>query len=77
MKVKRKNTIFWWLRNQGNRIKRRLGPIYINRLARFELVRYFGGDVQTWMNLQTTYEIKVASKERAKRIAREVVPMTA
>ena len=41
------------------------------------LVRYFGGDVQTWMNLQTTYEIKVASKERAKRIAREVVPMTA
>ena len=41
------------------------------------LVRYFGGDVQTWMNLQTTYEIKVASKERAKRIAREVVPMAA
>ena len=41
------------------------------------LARYFGGDVQTWMNLQTTYEIKVASKERAKRIAREVVPMTA
>ena len=36
LKVKRKNTIFWWLRNQGNRLKRRLGPIHIKRLARFE-----------------------------------------
>jgi antitoxin HigA-1 len=41
------------------------------------LVRYFGGDVQSWMNLQTTYEIKMAEKENAKRIAREVIPMMA
>lgn len=41
------------------------------------LVRYFGGDVQTWMNLQTTYEIKVAEKELAARIAKEVLPMAA
>jgi antitoxin HigA-1 len=41
------------------------------------LVRYFGGDVQSWMNLQTTYEIKMAEKENAKRIAREVMPMLA
>jgi antitoxin HigA-1 len=41
------------------------------------LVRYFGGDVQTWMNLQTAYEVKVAQKELAARIAKEVLPMAA
>ena len=39
------------------------------------LVRYFGGDVQTWMNLQTAYEIKRAEQELADRIAIEVAPM--
>ena len=39
------------------------------------LVRYFGGDVQSWMNLQTAYEIKVAEKEIATRIAKEVAPL--
>lgn len=41
------------------------------------LVRYFGGDVQSWMNLQTAYEIKVASKELYKKIEEEVHPMAA
>lgn len=41
------------------------------------LVRYFGGDVQSWMNLQTAYEVKVAEKELARRIHREVLPMAA
>ncbi len=41
------------------------------------LVRYFGGDVQSWMNLQTVYEVKVAQKNLARQIAREVVPMAA
>jgi len=41
------------------------------------LVRYFGGDVQTWMNLQTAYEIKRAEQELADRIANEVAPMAA
>jgi addiction module HigA family antidote len=41
------------------------------------LVRYFGGDVQTWMNLQTAYEVKVAQKELAARIAKEVLPKAA
>lgn len=41
------------------------------------LVRYFGGDVQTWMNLQTAYEIKRAEQELAERIANEVAPMAA
>jgi addiction module HigA family antidote len=41
------------------------------------LVRYFGGDVQSWMNLQTTYEIKTAEAALSGRIAREVTPMSA
>ena len=41
------------------------------------LVRYFGGDVQTWMNLQTAYEIKRAEQQLAERIANEVAPMAA
>lgn len=31
--------------------------------------------VQSWMSLQTAYEIKVAQKNLARQIAREVVPM--
>lgn len=41
------------------------------------LIRYFGGDVQTWMNLQTAYEIKVAEQALAQKIAAEVQPMAA
>ena len=41
------------------------------------LVRYFGGDVQSWMNLQTAYEIKVAGKKLVKKIAEEVRPLAA
>ncbi|MEW5789045.1 MAG: HigA family addiction module antitoxin [Pseudomonadota bacterium] len=41
------------------------------------LVRYFGGDVQSWMNLQTAYEIKRAQKELAKKIEAEVQPLAA
>jgi len=39
------------------------------------LVRYFGGDVQSWMNLQTAYEIKVAQAELGARIDREITPL--
>ena len=41
------------------------------------LVRYFGGDVQSWMNLQTAYEIKVAEQALAKKIRDEVQPLAA
>ncbi len=43
----------------------------------FRLVRYFGGDVQSWINLQAAYDLKIAEKTIAKRIAREVSPMSA
>ena len=41
------------------------------------LVRYFGGDVQTWMNLQTAYDIKVAQKTLGKRVKKEIEPLAA
>ena len=39
------------------------------------IVRYFGADVQSWLNLQTAYEIKVAEKLIAKKVLAEVPPM--
>ncbi|MBU1665093.1 MAG: HigA family addiction module antidote protein [Gammaproteobacteria bacterium] len=39
------------------------------------LVRHFGGDVQTWMNLQTAYEIKVAEATLARKVEKKVTPM--
>lgn len=41
------------------------------------LTRYFGGDVQTWMNLQIAYEIKIAEKTLSKRVLAEVQPLVA
>ncbi len=40
------------------------------------LARYFGGDPRSWLNLQTTYDLRIAEKAHAKRIAREVSPAT-
>lgn len=41
------------------------------------LVRYFGGDVQTWLNLQTAYDLRVAQKTIAAKIAKDIEPMAA
>lgn len=41
------------------------------------IVRYFGGDVQSWMNLQTAYDIKVAEKLLARKVFADVQPMAA
>jgi addiction module HigA family antidote len=38
------------------------------------LARYFGGDAQSWLNLQMTYDLRVAERANARRIKREVVP---
>lgn len=40
------------------------------------LVRYFGGDARSWLNLQTLYDLRIAEKINAKRIDREVRPIT-
>jgi addiction module HigA family antidote len=39
------------------------------------LARFFGTDAQSWMNLQTGYELEVAESTTAERIAREVKPL--
>jgi plasmid maintenance system antidote protein VapI len=39
------------------------------------LVRYFGGDAQSWMNLQVAYEIRTAEKTLVKKVEREVSPL--
>jgi antitoxin HigA-1 len=41
------------------------------------LVRYFGTDAQSWLNLQTTYELRVAEIEAGKAIERKVKPRAA
>ena len=41
------------------------------------LARYFGGDAQSWLNLQTAYDLRVAEIESGKEIARAVAPHAA
>jgi addiction module HigA family antidote len=38
------------------------------------LARYFGGDAQSWLNLQMIYDLRVAERKSARQIEREVVP---
>ena len=41
------------------------------------LVRYFGGDVKSWLNLQMAYDIKIAEATKKSDIEREIVPKAA
>ena len=41
------------------------------------LARYFGGDAQSWLNLQNAYDLNQSQKELAPKISKEVVPMAA
>ena len=41
------------------------------------LARYFGGDAHSWLNLQQTYDLKMAEKSIAKTILREIEPLAA
>ena len=41
------------------------------------LARCFGGNIRSWMNQQTAYEIKVAERALAKKIRDEVQPLAA
>lgn len=38
------------------------------------LARYFGGDAKSWLNLQQTYDLKIASQAALKKITDEVQP---
>lgn len=39
------------------------------------LVRFFGGDAQSWLNLQMLYDLKVTEREKAKQIEAEIEPL--
>ena len=41
------------------------------------LARFFGGDAQSWLNLQVAYDLRIAERSTAKRIAKEVRPRAA
>lgn len=41
------------------------------------LARYFGTDAQSWLNLQLSYDLKIAEAELKTRIEREVEQMAA
>ena len=41
------------------------------------LARYFGGDAQSWLNLQTAYDLRLAQKTALEAIEREVLPREA
>lgn len=39
------------------------------------LARYFGGDAQSWLNLQSIYDLRVAEIANQKKIEREIQPI--
>ncbi len=41
------------------------------------LAHFFGGDAQSWLNLQTMYDLRVAEIDKAVTIAREIEPLAA
>lgn len=41
------------------------------------LVQYFGGDAQTWLNLQTAYDLKLAEQAVGEKIRQEIIPAQA
>ena len=62
-------------------------PARINEIVREErgistdtalrLARYFGGDAQSWLNLQQTYDVQIAEKISLRAIFKEVEPLAA
>jgi antitoxin HigA-1 len=61
-------------------------PARVNEIVREErgitpdtalrLARFFGGDAQSWLNLQIAYDLKLAEKTAARTIAKEVKPLS-
>jgi len=41
------------------------------------LARFFGGDAQSWLNLQQMHDLKLAERESATRIEAEIEPLAA
>jgi addiction module HigA family antidote len=68
-------------------LARHLGitPARVNEIAReqrgvtadtaLRLAQYFGGDAQSWLNLQSLYELRTAEIEKGAQIRAEIAPM--
>ena len=41
------------------------------------LAQFFGGQAQSWLNLQTQYDLRAAETDKAALIAREIEPLAA
>lgn len=41
------------------------------------LARYFGGDAQSWLNLQQTYDLKMAASEQFQQVLEKIQPLAA
>ena len=41
------------------------------------LAQYFGTDAQSWMNLQTSYDLKIAVSQHGNEIQQEIQPISA
>ncbi|MDP4534716.1 HigA family addiction module antitoxin [Alkalimonas collagenimarina] len=62
----------------------RVTPARINEIVRekrgitadtaLRLARYFGGDAQSWLNLQAIYDLKRAEQENGEKINRDISP---
>jgi len=60
----------------------RIGDILLERRGitpdtALRLAQFFGGDAQSWMNLQQAYDLKTAAKTNLAAIQKEVVPLAA
>ena len=55
--------------NEIVRERRGVSPLMALRLS-----RYFGGSAQWWLNMQATYDLKMAERQSAKQIEREMRP---
>ncbi|OPY91072.1 MAG: putative HTH-type transcriptional regulator YbaQ [Syntrophus sp. PtaU1.Bin208] len=58
--------------------QRRIGEIVAGKRSitadtALRLALFFGTDAQSWMNLQTHYDLAVAEEQLAERLAKEVV----
>ena len=63
----------------------RVPPARVNDIVRevrgvtpdtaLRLARFFGGDAQSWLNLQMAYDLKLAEKAAASVIKREIRPL--
>jgi len=45
--------------------------------AALRLARFFGGDAQSWLNLQQMYDLKVTERAKARQIEAEIEPLAA